>query len=39
MKTFHIDLISAYGKLASGSTADGNARLDALVAQYPWLSL
>lgn len=39
MQTFHIDLIIAFGKLASGNPADGNARLDALMAQYPWLSM
>lgn len=39
MQAFHIDLIIASGKLASGDTADGQARFDALVAQYPWLSM
>lgn len=39
MQTFHIDLIIASGKLASGDRADGEARFAALVAQYPWLSL
>jgi hypothetical protein len=39
MQTFHIDVIIAYGKLATGNTADGEARFDALVAQYPWLTL
>lgn len=39
MQTFHIDLIIASGKLASGDVADGQVRFDALIAQYPWLSL
>ena len=39
MQPFHIDLIIAYGKLASGNAPDGEARFAALVAQYPWLSL
>lgn len=39
MQTFHIDLIIAFGKLASGDHADGEARLEALAAQYPWFSM
>ena len=39
MQTFHIDLIITYGKLAAGNATDGEARRDALVAQYPWLAL
>ena len=39
MQAFHIDLIITFGKLASGNAAEGNARLNALVAQYAWLSM
>mgnify|MGYP001588261847 CR=1 FL=1 len=39
MQTFHIDVIIAYGKLAAGNTADGQARFEALLVQYSWLSL
>lgn len=39
MQTFHIDLIIAFAKLAAGNTTDGQARLDALTAQYSWLSM
>ncbi len=39
MQTFHIDAIIAFGKLVSGNTDDGAARLNALQAQYPWFTL
>ena len=39
MQAFHIDLIITFGKLASGNAAEGNARLNALLAQYAWLSM
>lgn len=39
MQTFHIDLIIALGKLASGDVADGQSRLDALLAQNSWLAM
>lgn len=42
MQAFHIDLIIASGKLASSDVADvadGEARFDALIAQYSWLEM
>ena len=39
MQTFHIDCIIAFGKLVSGDSEDGAARLDALHAQHPWFTL
>ena len=39
MQQLHFDLVVAFGKLASGSQDDGEARLTALKAQYPWLPL
>lgn len=39
MKSFHIDVIIAFGKLVGKSVADGEARLNALAAQHSWFSL
>jgi hypothetical protein len=39
MLNLHYELVIAFGKLASGDEADGLARLAALKAQYPWLTL
>lgn len=39
MQTFHIDVIIAFGKLAGKDVADGQARLNALVAQHSWFTL
>ena len=39
MQTFHIDAIIAFGKLAGKDAADGQARLNALAAQYSWFTL
>ena len=39
MLNTHYELVIAFGKLVSRETADGEARLTALKAQYPWLSL
>jgi hypothetical protein len=35
----HFDLVVAFGKLMSGKREEGEARLAALHAQNPWLSL
>jgi hypothetical protein len=39
MQSFHIRLIVTFGKLASSAQTDGEARFQALIAQYSWLSL
>lgn len=39
MKDVHIGLVGAFGKLAGGEREDGERRLEALKAQYPWLAL
>lgn len=39
MKDVHLALVGAFGKLAAGAREDGERRLDALVAEYSWLSL
>lgn len=39
MQQLHFDLVVAFGKLAAGDEADGEARIAALKAQYPWLPL
>ncbi|NBS70619.1 hypothetical protein EBT31_17140 [bacterium] len=39
MKDVHIGLVGAFGKLAAGDQEDGERRLQALEAQYSWLSL
>jgi predicted anti-sigma-YlaC factor YlaD len=39
MQQFHIDVIIAFGKLAGKNAADGQARLNALAAQYSWFVL
>lgn len=39
MQQTHIDLIIAFGKLVSGDSADGQARLSAIAAQNSWLAL
>ncbi len=39
MLNVHYELVIAFGKLVSRESADGEARLTALKAQYPWLPL
>lgn len=39
MQTFHIDVIIAFGKLVGKNAADGEARLNAIAAQYSWFTL
>jgi len=39
MLNVHYELVIAFGKLMSGEEADGEARLAALKAQYPWLAM
>lgn len=39
MQRFHIDAIIAFGKLVGKDAADGQARLNALAAQYSWFTL
>lgn len=39
MKDVHIGLVGAFGKLAAKQQEDGERRLQALYAQYPWLIL
>ncbi len=38
-QSFHIDLIIAFGKLVGGDGADGEARLQALMAQNSWFTM
>ncbi len=38
-QSFHIDLIIAFGKLVGGDDADGEARLQALMAQDSWFTM
>lgn len=35
----HFDLVVALGQISAGNAQDGEARLSALKAQYPWLPL
>lgn len=39
MLNVHYELVVAFGKLAGGDEEDGESRLAALKAQYPWLPL